>query len=100
MRRTLPFSIFLVLVTLAACERSAPRAPAATAPTPAAATATPVAATTPPDLAPVPPPAPKFVPSDIPRFDVHTHIEVGALPKAIALFRAHGIEHIVNQSGG
>lgn len=52
-----------------------------------------------PPLAPVPPPA-TFVPSDIPRFDVHTHIEVGALPKAVALFHAHGIEHIVNLSGG
>src|SRR6185437_647091 len=51
-------------------------------------------------LAPVPPPQPTFVASDIPRFDVHTHIEVGALRKAIALLGAHHIEHIVNLSGG
>ena len=30
-----------------------------------------------------------FVPSDIPRIDVHTHIEAGALPKAVALLGAH-----------
>ena len=52
------------------------------------------------DLAPVPPPKATFVPSDIPRLDVHTHIEVGALKKAIALLGAHHIVHIVNLSGG
>ncbi len=52
------------------------------------------------DLAPVPPPKASFVPSDIPRIDVHTHIEVGALPKAVALLGAHGIVHLVNLSGG
>ena len=40
------------------------------------------------------------MPSDIPRIDVHTHIEPGALPKAIALLGAHRIVHIVNLSGG
>jgi predicted TIM-barrel fold metal-dependent hydrolase len=52
------------------------------------------------DLAPVPPPKTSFVPSDIPRIDVHTHIEVGALSKAVALLGAHGIVHLVNLSGG
>ncbi|MCA1663980.1 MAG: hypothetical protein LC659_06900, partial [Myxococcales bacterium] len=52
------------------------------------------------DLAPVPPPQAAFVPSDIPRIDVHTHIEVGALPRAVALLGAHHIVHLVNLSGG
>jgi len=61
---------------------------------------TPAAVVTPsPSVAAVPPP-PKFVPSDIPRFDVHTHIEPGALPRAVDLLGRHGIVEMVNLSGG
>ena len=49
---------------------------------------------------PVPPQRAGFVPTDIPRIDVHTHIELGALAKAVALLGAHGIVHLVNLSGG
>lgn len=52
------------------------------------------------EAVPAPPARPTFVPSDIPRIDVHTHIEPGALPKAIALLGAHRIVAIVNLSGG
>jgi predicted TIM-barrel fold metal-dependent hydrolase len=88
MRRALPF----LLMMASACGRTkAPaRADLAEARVEAAA----------PDLAPVPPLQGSFVPSDIPRIDVHTHIEVGALAKAIALLGAHRIVHIVNLSGG
>ena len=48
----------------------------------------------------MPPPKASFVPSDIPRIDVHTHIEVGALQKAVALLGAHHIVYLVNLSGG
>jgi predicted TIM-barrel fold metal-dependent hydrolase len=71
---------------LAACTRAAPPSPP---PEPA-----PVA------VVPVPPPKPSFVPSDIPRIDVHTHVEPGALDRALALARRHGIVHLVNLSGG
>jgi predicted TIM-barrel fold metal-dependent hydrolase len=40
------------------------------------------------------------VPADIPRFDVHTHIEPGALPRAVALLGQHKIVEMVNLSGG
>jgi predicted TIM-barrel fold metal-dependent hydrolase len=46
------------------------------------------------------PPKPRFVPSDIPRFDVHTHIEPGALPRAVELLGRHHIVEMVNLSGG
>jgi predicted TIM-barrel fold metal-dependent hydrolase len=101
MRRACLLSVSILM--LSACRRSAE--PTATRPTPAppAATAShdvtaPAAAL--PDLAPVAAALPHFVPSDIPRIDVHTHIEPGSLGKAIALMRAHGIVHIVNLSGG
>ena len=79
MRRALPF-----LFILAACHRSPARAPADLAHA----------------LAPVPPPRAQFVPSDIPRIDVHTHVEPGALARAVALLGAHRIVHLVNLSGG
>ena len=41
-----------------------------------------------------------FVPSNIPRLDVHTHVEPGALPRAKALLGSHGTRHFVNLSGG
>jgi predicted TIM-barrel fold metal-dependent hydrolase len=89
MRRALP-SLLMMLV---ACNGAkAPARPAANAEADLASAAR--------DLAPVPPPTASFVPSDIPRIDVHTHIEVGALAKAIALLGAHHIVHIVNLSGG
>lgn len=81
MRRALLY--LLSLITMAsACHRAETptRAPA-----PAA------------DLAP---PKAAFAPSDIPRIDVHTHIEVGALSKAVALLGAHRIVYLVNLSGG
>jgi predicted TIM-barrel fold metal-dependent hydrolase len=90
---------------LAACERG-PSSSSLSAPSPARAVADlaqgPAAAAVADAHAatPVPPPGPRFVPSDLPRLDVHTHIEPGALPKALALLKAHGIVHIVNLSGG
>jgi len=92
MRRALPY--LLMMASACGCTKSTP-APAPSSPVSGSAD---VAA--PHDLAPVPPPKAAFVPSDIPRIDVHTHIEVGALKKAIALLGAHHIVHIVNLSGG
>jgi predicted TIM-barrel fold metal-dependent hydrolase len=43
---------------------------------------------------------PPFVPSDIPRIDVHTHVEPGAFPRARELLGRHGTRHFVNLSGG
>jgi predicted TIM-barrel fold metal-dependent hydrolase len=83
--RAMRRALFLFTL-LAACQR-APARPAA-------------APGTARDLATVAPPKPSFVPSDIPRIDVHTHIEVGALPRAVALLGAHHIVHMVNLSGG
>src|SRR5665213_168880 len=84
MRRALP----LLLMMLPACNRAPTAQAQATPPTVSA------------DLAPVPPPRATFVPTDIPRIDVHTHIELGALEKAVALARRHGVVHLVNLSGG
>ena len=55
--------------------------------------------------APTPPPPPlppvkKFVPSELPRVDVHTHIEPGALPRAVKMLGDHRIVYLVNLSGG
>jgi predicted TIM-barrel fold metal-dependent hydrolase len=50
-----------------------------------------------------PPPAPSlppFTPSDVPRIDVHTHIEGGALRRAQELLGRQHIRHLVNLSGG
>lgn len=91
MRRALPY--LLMMASACGCTKSPARAPAASS----SAGADLAEAR---ELAPVPPPKASFVPSDIPRIDVHTHIEVGALPKAIALLGAHHIVHIVNLSGG
>jgi predicted TIM-barrel fold metal-dependent hydrolase len=66
-------------------------------PAPSRADLAPVAAA---PVLPTPPPRPRFVPSDIPRIDVHTHVEPGALEKALALARRHGVVHLVNLSGG
>jgi predicted TIM-barrel fold metal-dependent hydrolase len=93
MRRALPF--LLMMASGCSGTREPTRAPALAV---AADLAT--AAAQPADLAPVPPPKASFVPSDIPRIDVHTHIEPGALQKAVALLGAHGIVHLVNLSGG
>lgn len=82
MRRALPF----VLLLGAACHRTTPHAPADLA----------HAA----ELAPVAPPRAAFVPSDIPRIDTHTHVQPGALARAVALLGAHRIVHLVNLSGG
>jgi predicted TIM-barrel fold metal-dependent hydrolase len=97
MRRALPY--LLMMASACGCAKAPARAAAAdlaraNEPAPDRETATAG------DLAPVPPPKAAFVPSDIPRIDVHTHIELGALPRAIALFGAHHIVHIVNLSGG
>jgi predicted TIM-barrel fold metal-dependent hydrolase len=97
--RAMRRALLLLLMMASACEgQKAPGARAASD----LATATPPAApaAAPPDLAPVGPPKATFVPSDIPRIDVHTHIEVGALQKAVALLGAHRIVHLVNLSGG
>ncbi|HEX8952172.1 MAG TPA: amidohydrolase family protein [Polyangia bacterium] len=91
MRRALPY--LLIVASACGCTRTSEHAPA-----PAANAAADLAAER--DLAPVPPPKATFVPSDIPRIDVHTHIEPGALQKAVALLGAHRIVHLVNLSGG
>src|SRR4051794_32411997 len=55
------------------------------------------------DASPKPAPvarAAAFVPADIPRIDVHDHIETGALRRAVALLGRHHITHLVNLSGG
>jgi predicted TIM-barrel fold metal-dependent hydrolase len=75
------------LMVLAGCREAPPAAPVPARPSPAA----PVA------VAPAPP---RFEPSDIPRFDVHTHIEPGALPRAVELLGRHHIVEMVNLSGG
>src|SRR5262245_6997965 len=49
---------------------------------------------------PSPPPRPRFTRSDGPLFDVHTHIEPGALPRAVELLGRQGIVEMVNLSGG
>ncbi|HEX4462214.1 MAG TPA: amidohydrolase family protein [Polyangia bacterium] len=92
MRRVLVLSF----VMLSACRHET-AAPAATTAAPVVDAA--VAAKL-PALAPVAPPVTHFVPSDIPRIDVHTHVMPGALQHAITLMKAHGIVHIVNLSGG
>ncbi len=54
-----------------------------------------------PSAPPPPTPSqPSFTASDLPRIDVHTHVEPGCLPHAIALAAQHHIAHIVNLSGG
>lgn len=95
MRRALPF----LLMMAAACERT-PAAPRAEPAARTAAAPSGAASAALPDLAPVAAPKAAFVPSDIPRIDVHTHIEPGALPRAVALLGAHRIVHLVNLSGG
>ena len=71
-----------------------PKAAAPVAPVSAPVVAAPVAVASPA------PQKPKFVASDIPRFDVHTHIEPGALPRAVELLGRHHIVEMVNLSGG
>ncbi len=59
--------------------------------------------TAPPSVTPTvttPVAPPRFVPADIPRIDVHTHISPGALPQAIELLGRHHIDRFVNLSGG
>jgi predicted TIM-barrel fold metal-dependent hydrolase len=67
-------------LALSACDRSPPPPPAV--------------------VQPAPPPKPRFVPSDLPRFDVHTHVEPGALARAVKLLGDQHITRIVNLSGG
>jgi predicted TIM-barrel fold metal-dependent hydrolase len=43
---------------------------------------------------------PVFVPSDLARLDVHTHIEPGALSRAKEMLGRHRTRHFVNLSGG
>ncbi len=50
-----------------------------------------------PDLAP---PQAAFDASEIPRLDVHTHIESGAYARAKTLLGSHRTKHFVNLSGG
>jgi predicted TIM-barrel fold metal-dependent hydrolase len=90
----------LLLALLGGCHDAAPVAHADANAAPVAATAAPAAPPTAPAAAPSAPAAPPFVRSDIPRLDVHTHIEPGALERALALFAAHGIADIINLSGG
>ncbi len=90
------------LAALAACGTPAAPptekpAPPTEKPAPAPLDATAPVAAAPPDLAPAQPP---FTAADIPRVDLHTHIEVGALPRAMKLFNDHHIVHIINLSGG
>jgi len=68
-------------------------------PTSSAAVATPDLAQPVVVVAP-PPPPPRYARNPQPRIDVHTHIEVGALPRAIKLTGDEGIVHIINLSGG
>jgi hypothetical protein len=75
----------LLFAAFPACNQKAP-------PPPPAVAAVPVAA--------VPSPKPKFARADIPKFDVHTHIEPGALPRAVELLGKQGIVQMVNLSGG
>src|SRR4051794_8323843 len=95
MRRALPY---LLMMASACGGTKAPARPAAADAHDAAIAHQTAVATQ--DLAPVPPPRATFVASDIRRIDTHTHIEPGALSKAIALLGAHHIVHIVNLSGG
>src|SRR5689334_13314063 len=81
-----PVTLALLLGAVG-CGKPSPAAPARDLSTAAA----------PRDLAP---PAPTFVPMDVPRFDTHTHIEPGALPRAVQLLGAHKIVEMVNLSGG
>ena len=89
-----------VLSAFAACNSSPPPPPPVAAVPPVV---TPNAPPVTPNATPVTPPAPpppRFVPSEIPRFDVHTHIEPGALPRAVELMGRHHIVEMVNLSGG
>src|SRR5262245_15368833 len=108
MVRVMRRALLYLLIGMAACER-APRLSAGTAtstpgvaqvqagdaPSPANPSQpkspgdTPVASAG--DPAPAPPSTRRYVPLDIPRIDVHTHIESGALQKAVALLGRHHI---------
>ena len=96
MRRTALVGAILLAACNPAAQPPSSGAPAAQSP---AASQSPAAAQSPAaDLAPRA--RTPFVPSDLPRIDVHTHIEVGALPRAVKLLAAHRIVHLVNLSGG
>ena len=94
MRRTALVGAILLAACNPAAQPPSSGAPAAHSPSSGAPAAQSPAA----DLAPRA--RPPFVPSDLPRIDVHTHIEVGALPRAVKLLGAHRIVHLVNLSGG
>jgi predicted TIM-barrel fold metal-dependent hydrolase len=82
------FNVVAVSVGLAACHA---------APTPLL----PDLAAPPRDLAtPLDFAMPAFVPANIPRFDMHTHIEPGALTRAKNMLGEHYTRHFVNLSGG
>lgn len=83
----------LLAPLLYACNTKNP--PPAPPPSPIAAAA-PVAAPTPPPE----PPRPAFTASDVPRIDVHTHVEPGAMARAVKLLGEHRIGYLVNLSGG
>lgn len=75
--------LWAAVLCLAACKQAAAPSPAPAAPKPSP-----------------PPEARRFSPSDLPRVDVHVHVEPGALGRAHALFKRERIVHVVNLSGG
>ncbi len=81
---------WLLAAGLVACSPSTPPV-SPPAPPPAA-----LQVVTPPPYAPPPP----YVPLDIARLDVHTHIQPGAMARAKALMARHGTRWFVNLSGG
>ncbi len=99
MRRSLGALVVGGALTLAACGHPAAPETATAAPTTNAAPP-PSAAPPPAPIPPAPPAQPPFTASEIPRFDFHTHIEPGALPRAVELLGKHHIVEMVNLSGG
>jgi predicted TIM-barrel fold metal-dependent hydrolase len=88
--------VAVVAVVLGACA-----SPTSSPPKARVDAAAPVAVAAPTvDAAAPSPPLPPFTRSDIPKVDVHTHIEGGALRRAKDLLGRQGITHLVNLSGG
>jgi predicted TIM-barrel fold metal-dependent hydrolase len=77
-------ALVLAGLALVACRRDVPQASASPSSSSSSSLAAPRA----------------FVPSDVPRIDVHTHVEAGALARAVELLGQHRIVHLVNLSGG
>ena len=78
--------VIAILLALGGCHRE-PAAPAIAA----------LPAPQPPAASPA---VPRFVPADLPRIDVHDHISPAGVQRAVTLLGAHGIQHLVNLSGG